>query len=125
MMSTTKLREGIRKTKASLRKLESRLKSELRVAAAAKKKAASELAEWNAQRQVKLNSKKDKNRSEEQVMLEKVEYELESGNSWERVTKLIDQEVDAEDNQSDTSRMRKLFIQLKNEPLETSRAQNA
>ena len=40
MMSTTKLRERIRKTKASLRKLESRLKSELRVAAAAKKKAA-------------------------------------------------------------------------------------
>lgn len=67
-----------------------------------------------------MNANKEKNRSEEQVLLEKVEYELESGNSWERVTKLIDNEAE-EDDKSDTSRMRKLFIQLKNEPLEASR----
>lgn len=79
------------------------------------------MADWNTQRQVKLNANKDKNRSEEQVLLEKVEYELEGGNTWERVTKLIDADADADSEKSDTSRMRKLFIQLKNEPLETTR----
>jgi hypothetical protein len=89
--------------------------------AAAKENAAKEIADWHAQRQAQLNSNKEKNRSEEQVMLERVEYELESGNSWERVTKLIDNDAEAESDKSDTARMRKLFIQLKNEPLETSR----
>jgi hypothetical protein len=93
--------------------------------AAAKEHAAKEIADWHAQRQAKLNSNKEKNRSEEQVMLEKVEYELESGNSWERVTKLIDNDAEAESDKSDTLRMRKLFIQLKNEPLETSRGATA
>ena len=94
---------------------------ELAFDAAAKEKAAAELADWHTQRQVKLNANKDKNRSEEQVLLEKVEYELESGNTWERVTKLIDNDADADSDKSDTGRMRKLFIQLKNEPLESSR----
>lgn len=88
---------------------------------AAKAKAAADLADWHSQRQVKLNANKDKNRSEEQVLLEKVEYELEGGNCWERVTKLIDNDADADSEKSDTSRMRKLFIQLKNEPLESTR----
>lgn len=96
-------------------------REELAFDAAAKDKAAGDLAEWTAQRQVKLNANKDKNRSEEQVLLEKVEYELESGNTWGRVTQLIDHDADADSDKSDTSRMRKLFIQLKNEPLESSR----
>ena len=70
---------------------------------------------------MKMNANKERNRSEEQVLLEKVEYELESGNCWERVTKLIDNDADADADKSDTTRMRKLFIQLKNEPLESTR----
>jgi hypothetical protein len=46
---------------------------------------------------------------------------LESGNIWERVTKLIDNDTDGDTSKSDTARMRKLFIQLKNEPLDSSR----
>ena len=101
--------------------LEAKRKKEQAEDVAAKEKAAADLADWNTQRQVRLNANKDKNRSEEQVLLEKVEYELEGGNTWERVTKLIDNDVDADSEKSDTTRMRKLFIQLKNEPLETSR----
>jgi hypothetical protein len=42
---------------------------------------------------------------------------------WERVTKLIDsnESASSEAKGSDTGRMRKLFIQLKNEPLEATR----
>ncbi len=79
------------------------------------------MTSWNTQRSARLTAKKDKNRSEEQVLLENIEYELESGNTWERVGKLIDNDTDADSSKSDTSRMRKLFIQLKNEPLEASR----
>ena len=83
--------------------------------------AANDLSNWSAQRAVRLTAKKDKNRSEEQVLLENIEYELESGNIWERVTKLIDNDTDGDTSKSDTARMRKLFIQLKNEPLDSSR----
>ena len=113
------IRSAFNKTWAE--QLEAKRQEELAFDAAAKEKAATELADWHSQRQGKLNANKDKNRSEEQVLLEKVEYELESGNTWERVTKLIDNEVDADSDKSDTSRMRKLFIQLKNEPLESTR----
>jgi hypothetical protein len=90
----------------------------------ARNQGVSDLNSWSAQRTARLAAKKDKNRSEEQVLLESIEYELESGNTWERVTKMIDSEpaASAESSISDTGRMRKLFIQLKNEPLETTRA---
>ena len=43
--------------------------------------------------------------------------------TWDRVTKLIDSSADATEAVSgpDVSRMKKLFIQLKNEPLEATR----
>lgn len=42
--------------------------------------------------------------------------------TWDRVSKLIDSSAEAVDSKgSDVSRMRKLFIQLKNEPLEHTR----
>jgi hypothetical protein len=87
-----------------------------------KSKAAEDLANWTAQRNVRLSAKKEKNRSEEQVLLESLESEVEGGNAWERVTKLIDISAEAvEAKKSDVSRMRKLFIQLKNEPLLSTR----
>jgi hypothetical protein len=70
-----------------------------------------------------LNAKKEVNRTEEQVLLEQQESDLDAGNVWDRVTKLIEASVDQPDDASkaDVSRMRKLFIQLKNEPLESTR----
>jgi hypothetical protein len=57
--------------------------------------------------------------TKEQSILEALETEVDASNIWERVTKLVDvsQEVPAESTKADTTRMRKLFIQLKNEPL--------
>lgn len=81
-----------------------------------------DIENFNSQREIRLNAKKEVNRSEEQVFLEQQESELD-GNTWDRVTKLIETNVDeSEADKSDVSRMRKLFIQLKNEPLEASRA---
>lgn len=81
-----------------------------------------DIENFNAQRDIRLNAKKEVNRSEEQVFLEQQESELD-GNTWDRVTKLVETGVDDNEmNKSDVSRMRKLFIQLKNEPLEATRA---
>ncbi len=71
-----------------------------------------------------MNAKKDKNRTEEQVLLETIESETEVLKIWERVSKLIDITENGDSKGSDTSRMRKLFIQLKSEPLESTRPTN-
>ena len=57
------------------------------------------------------------------MLVETLESESEVLKTWERVTKLIDASTDVVDASkgTDVSRMRKLFIQLKNEPLETTR----
>jgi Tfp pilus assembly protein FimV len=102
--------------------LEERRIAESEAERSTRAKANEDLSNWTLQRDVRLNAKKEKNRSEEQVLLESLESEVEGGNAWERVTKLIDLSADALDKKSsDVSRMRKLFIQLKNEPLEKSR----
>jgi Clathrin light chain len=65
------------------------------------------------------------NRSEEQVLLETLESDVD-GNIWERVGKLIDAASENPDpSKADVNRMRKLFIQLKNEPLENTRNASA
>ena len=81
--------------------------------------AANDLNEWNSQRDMRLASKKDSNRTAEQVFLETLESDIDGVNTWDRVTKLVEasQDVVANDEKADTSRMRKLFIQLKNEPI--------
>jgi len=76
---------------------------------------------WNTQRDIRLKAKKDSNRSEEQVLQEQLESEAENLKTWERVSKLIDAAEGVDTKGSDTGRMRKLFIQLKNEPLEVTR----
>jgi Clathrin light chain len=64
----------------------------------------------------------DTNRSEEQILLESLESEVDAANTWDRVAKLIDVTNDTTiPNNADVTRMRKLFIQLKNEPLEATR----
>lgn len=67
-------------------------------------------------------AKQDTNRSEEQIFLESLESEVDAANTWDRVGKLIDASNDTTiPTNADVTRMRKLFIQLKNEPLETTR----
>jgi hypothetical protein len=104
--------------------LEAKRQAELQVERQSQSEAAESLANWNAQREIRLAAKKETNRSEEQVLLEQQESELD-GSQWDRVTKLIDshETVPEEGGKADVSRMRKLFIQLKNEPLEQTRAQ--
>jgi hypothetical protein len=86
-----------------------------------KSKASEELSTWQLQRSTRLNAKKEKNRSEEQVLLESLESEVEGANPWDRVTKLVDLSMDTtEGKKSDISRMKKLLIQLKNEPIKTN-----
>lgn len=58
------------------------------------------------------------------MLLETFESETEMLKTWDRVSKLIDVTEAADSKGSDTSRMRKLFIQLKNEPLESTRPSN-
>ncbi len=79
-------------------------------------------ANWNTQREIRLKSKKETNRSEEQVLQEQLLSEVDNLKTWERVSKLIDAGEGVDAKGSDTGRMRKLFIQLKNEPLEVTRA---
>ena len=65
----------------------------------------------------------DTNRSEEQILLESLESEVDAANTWDRVAKLIDAANDTTmAANADVTRMRKLFIQLKNEPLESTRS---
>lgn len=91
----------------------------------ARAQAADDHATWINQRDIRLNAKKESNRSEEQEKLESVESEAENLQTWDRVAKLIDSGVEASEltTASDTSRMHKLFIQLKNEPLDKTRRQ--
>jgi len=84
-------------------------------------KAGEELSQWGLQRTTRLNAKKEKNRSEEQVLLESLESEVEGSNTWERVTKMVDLATESTDaKKSDNTRMKKLFIQLKNEPVKAN-----
>lgn len=101
--------------------LEERRNKEIEMEKQFKSSASDDMANWNQQREIRLNAKKDKNRTEEQVLLESFESDADGGNTWERITKMIDMSADADNKKSDVGRMKKIFIQLKNEPLETSR----
>lgn len=68
-----------------------------------------------------MTAKKDKNRSEQQNFVETRDSEAQNLKVWDRVGKLIDV-TETERKGSDTGRMKKLFIHLKNEPLEATRA---
>jgi hypothetical protein len=84
-------------------------------------KATEELSNWKSQREIRLNAKKDVNRIEEQDLLEGLESEVDGINTWDRVMKLVTANSEIESGCTDTSRMRNLFIQLKNESLEKTR----
>jgi hypothetical protein len=106
------------------KRLEDKRAKEFDYEKSSRQAASEELGSWKTQRDVRMNAKKDKNRTEEQVLLETFESETEMLKIWDRVSKLIDTTEAGDSKGSDTSRMRKLFIQLKNEPLESTRATN-
>ena len=83
-----------------------------------------ELDQWKLQRDARLNAKKDKNRTEEAVVIESLVSEVDAFKLWDRVSKLVDLSENPDKKGQDTSRMRKLFIQLKNEPLEFTRQEH-
>jgi uncharacterized membrane protein YheB (UPF0754 family) len=108
-------------------KLDAKRATEAQNDADVKSKAAEDLANWTTQRKIRLEAKKEKNRVEEQILLETLESEADGGNSWERATKLIDiSSGDAASNngKADVSRMKKLFIQLKSDSLDKTRVQS-
>ena len=102
-------------------RLEEKKEAERALQLKTEEEAKRDLDSFNSQRDARLNSKKEVNRSNEQVFLERQESELD-GNTWDRVSNLIEANVDDNElEKADVSRMRKLFIQLKNEPLEATR----
>ncbi len=102
-------------------KLESKRASEFEHEKSSRDKARDELEQWKTQREVRLTAKKDSNRAGEQVFVESMTSESELLKTWDRVSKLIDAGETVDAKGSDTTRMRKLFIQLRNEPLEVTR----
>lgn len=103
-------------------KLEQKRQAEFEQEKAVRAASEEDKANWNTQHDIKLKAKKDSNRTEEAVLKEQLASEAENLKTWERVSKLIDNGEAVDNKGSDTARMRKLFIQLKNEPLETTRA---
>jgi hypothetical protein len=106
-------------------KLEEKRALEYEFEKTARSEAVKEYETWNTQRDIRMQAKKESNRGEEEVVLEAIESEVEMLSTWDRVGKHIDAAIDAKElsKGSDTSRMHKLFIQLKNEPLETTRGE--
>jgi hypothetical protein len=46
--------------------------------------------------------------------MEQIEADLEAENPWARIIKLVDLQTEHSDGSNDVSRMRQIFIQLKN-----------
>ena len=78
------------------------------------KEAAESVEKFEVQARATREAKMSKNRSEEQVKLESLEADLDSDNPWERVVKLVDLQMDEEEEKG---RMRSILIQMKNEPV--------
>jgi hypothetical protein len=86
-------------------------------AAKSKMEAAAKLAleEFQAKRETMHEARLAKNREDEQAKLEDIEADMENDNSWQRVNKMVDMTQDGPSNGDDTTRMRDVFITLKNE----------
>jgi len=101
------------------KRLDAKIEEEKVAAAKVEEAAKKELDDWKKQREIRLEKKKETNRSTEKVFVEQIESALVSKNTWERVTKLVDISQDAADSEkSDVGKMRSLFVQLKNKPVE-------
>mmetsp|Transcript_12279 Transcript_12279/g.16074 ORF Transcript_12279/g.16074 Transcript_12279/m.16074 type:complete len:203 (+) Transcript_12279:98-706(+) len=74
-----------------------------------------EMEKFNAERELKRQGKMTKNREDEQAKLEAIEADLENDNSWQRVCKLVELNMDGEKG-GDVKRMIDTLIALKNDP---------
>ena len=97
-------------------KLSAKANEEVAIKAKMASEAAAEMDNWKKQRDIRMNTKKDTNRTEEKRQVEQTEAAANpENNPWERVISLIDPHVDGSASKdTDTARMHKLFIQLKN-----------
>ena len=83
--------------------------------AAAVEKAEAELANFQAGRETRRDTRMARNRSDEQDKLEAIEADLENDNSWQRVVKMVELNQDAAESAQDCGRMRDVLIFLKND----------
>ena len=74
------------------------------------------LEAFEEEREVKMRASMQTNREKEQVLMEQLAAEGEGENPWERIVSLVDLQASTSDENMDTSRMRQVFIQLKNNP---------
>ena len=81
--------------------------------------AKAEMEKFNAEREVKRQGKMTKNREDEQAKLEAIEADLENDNSWQRVCKLVELNMDG-DKGGDVKRMIDTLILLKNDSAKAS-----
>ena len=117
-----------------------------KVAAEHKDKAKADFQKFQTERSRIKESKQQANRVQEQATLEKLAADLESENPWGRVVSLVDLDTkrkeklaalnakkdqakeqapaksNKKEDEEDLTRMRQIFLQLKSEPLEKTRA---
>ena len=93
---------------------------EAEVLAANLAEAKAALETFEQEREAKKQAGMQTNREKEQVLMEQLAAEVESENPWERIVSLVDLQAATSDENMDTSRMRQVFIQLKNSPPTTA-----
>ena len=76
--------------------------------------AKAQLSQLETERQTTFQGRMQANREKEQVKMEQMAADNESPNPWERVVSLVDLQAGAVAAAGDTSRMRQVFIQMKN-----------
>ena len=74
-----------------------------------------QLAAINTERDLLRDRNSARNREHEQALCEQIDADIEgSGNSWERVVKMVDlQQLDPTGG-ADVTRMKQIFIKMKN-----------
>jgi hypothetical protein len=78
-------------------------------------KAEETLKNFAAQREQKRENKMKANRADEQGKLEAIEADLENDNSWQKVCKMVELNLESQTDSADIKRMRDVLIVLKND----------
>jgi len=102
--------------------LQARKDEENSTKAAMIEKAREDLEAFQKKREMAREKRMSKNREDEQAKLEAIEADLDIGNSWQRVCKMVELSQDSAGNSEDTKRMRDILILLNND---ASKAQSA
>jgi len=78
-------------------------------------KADTDLKTFAIQREQKRENKMKANRADEQEKLEAIEADLENDNSWQKVCKMVELNLESNTESADVKRMRDVLIVLKND----------